>query len=171
MRTIETGRRRGAEILPSSIFNCWRYACQCNHSRSPLETTNGAKTIVPSSTIKVTSEINNRRFFSIRAHCFNGKSAAGKAASQIILPVRNRRFHPGHVCEDKLKSLARVDSFVQLTLQFLFRFRRQTYFDGLTTRHFRKLSEFILEICTSDFVPKTIFEREHIHVLFLDADN
>src|SRR5438552_12189909 len=123
MRSIETGRKNGAEILPSSIFNCCRCACQCSQRRSPLETTKGAKTIVASSTIKVASEINNRRFLGIRAHCFNGKSAAGKAASQIILLIDDRRFDPGRVCEDKLQSLPGADSFGQLTLQFLFRFR------------------------------------------------
>ena len=80
--------------------------------------------IVPSTTITVASEINNRRFFGIRANCFNGKSFARKAASQIILLVYDGRFDLRRVDEDKLKSLARVDSFVQLPLQFLFRFRR-----------------------------------------------
>src|SRR5256885_16401450 len=93
MRSMETGRKNGAAILPSSIFNCWRCVCQRSQRRTPFETTKGAKTIVLNATIKAASEINNRRFFGIRAHCFNGKSFARKAASQIILLLYGGPIH------------------------------------------------------------------------------
>src|SRR5438876_8211653 len=109
MRSMETGRKNGAATLPSSIFNCWRCACQRSQRRTPFETTKGAKTIVPNATIKAASEINNRRFFGIRAHCFNGKSFARKAASQIILLLYGGRFDLRRVSEDKLERLTRAD--------------------------------------------------------------
>src|SRR6266850_3818538 len=122
MRSMETGRKNGAATLPSSIFNCWRCACQRSQRRTPFETTKGAETIAPNATIKMTSEINNRRFFGIRANCFNGKSFARKAASQIILLVYDGRFDQRRIGENKPERLVRTNAFAQLTLEFLFRF-------------------------------------------------
>src|ERR1700726_2548297 len=110
MRSMETGRNNGAAILPISIFKCWRCPCQCSQRRSPFETMKGAKTIVPRATIKRASEINNRRFFGLRAHCFNGKSFARKAASQIILLVYDGRFDQRRIGEDQLDRLAHADA-------------------------------------------------------------
>src|SRR5260370_21353575 len=125
MRSMETGRKNGEATLQSSIVNCWRCACQRSQRRTPFETTKGAKTIVPNATIKAASEINNRRFFGIRAHCFNGKSFARKAASEIILLLYGGRFDLRRICENKLEPLARSDSFYIFAVRFLVRFFRQ----------------------------------------------
>jgi hypothetical protein len=67
--------------------------------------------------------------------------------------------------------LARADPFIELTLQLLLGICRQTDFDRLPARHFRQLSELVLQISSRDVVPETVFECEHIHMFFLDPDN
>src|ERR1051326_2471071 len=120
MRSIEIGRKNGALIFPMSIFNSCRRACQCNQSRSPLETRSGAKTIVLSATIRTAAEIKKRRFLGIRAHCFTGKSSARKAG----LLWRGRRFRWRRRSEDEADWLLHANPFTQLALQFLLRFGR-----------------------------------------------
>ena len=66
--------------------------------------------MVPSTTIKVAPEINNRRFFGIRDHCFNGKSFARKAASLIILLINDGRFELRRIGKPELDRLPRADA-------------------------------------------------------------
>lgn len=56
------------------------------------------------------SETNKRRFFGIGANCFNGKSFARKAASQITLLIYDGRFDLRRVDEDELDRLACADA-------------------------------------------------------------
>ncbi len=58
------------------------------------------------------SETNSRRFFGIGANCFNGKSFARKAASQIILLVYDGRFDLRRISEDKLDGLSRAEALI-----------------------------------------------------------
>ena len=72
--------------------------------------------------------------------------------------------------ENQLQRLGCVNALVELLLQRAFGFRRQIAFCRLLAGQLGQDRQFALQIVCRDPIPKTIFEREDVHRILLNAE-
>src|SRR2546423_520403 len=67
--------------------------------------------------------------------------------------------------------LRRMNALLELLFQSMLSLRRQIRFVGFLAGELRQDRQFVLQIFAGNSVPKSVFKREHVHLLLLDAEN
>src|SRR5438046_1826326 len=67
--------------------------------------------------------------------------------------------------------LRRMNALLELLFQSMLSLRRQIRFVGFLAGELRQDRQFILQIFPGNTVPKSVFKREDVHLLLLDAEN